>query len=328
MTYPRSRPRRLRHDEWTRRLVAENTLSADDFIWPLFIHEAKGTAAIASMPEVQRLDLDNLWRAAERAQALGIPAVALFPVIAAEQKTADGQEAWNAEGLIPRAIAGLKSRFPTLGVMTDAALDPYTSHGQDGVIDHSGYVLNDETVACLRRQALAQAAAGADIVAPSDMMDGRIGVLRDALEEAGFIHTKILSYAAKYASSFYGPFRDAVGSAAALGHGDKRTYQMDPANMAEAMMEMRLDLAEGADLLMVKPGMTYLDVLRRAADTFDVPIFAYQVSGEYAMLHAAAACGWLDLETCMMESLLAFKRAGARGVLTYFAATAATLLAD
>lgn len=326
MKYPHTRMRRNRSGDWIRRLVAESTLSPADLIWPLFIHAGKKDAAVSSMPGVQRLSLDGLWRAAETALNLRLPAVALFPAIAAAQKTADGKEAWNAQGLVPQAVRGLKKRFPELGVITDVALDPYTAHGQDGIINDAGQVLNDETVAALKKQALAHAAAGAEVVAPSDMMDGRIGVLREALEAAGHQHVKILAYSAKYASGFYGPFRDAVGSAAALGKADKRTYQMNPANRREALAEMRLDLAEGADLLMVKPGLPYLDIVRDAAQEFDAPIFAYQVSGEYAMLCAAAANGWLDDDGCMMESLLAFKRAGARAVLTYFAPRAARIL--
>jgi porphobilinogen synthase len=318
--------RRMRSDDWMRRLTAENTLSVSDLIWPLFVHDGCGEEAVASMPGVARLDSDGLWRAAEQALSLNIPAVALFPVISEEKKTSDGAEAWNEKGLIPRVVSGLKSRFPELGVIVDVALDPYTSHGQDGVINDAGMVLNDETVSLLRRQALTQAAAGADIVAPSDMMDGRIGVLRDALEAEGFSNVKILSYAAKYASAFYGPFRDAVGSAGTLGKADKQTYQMSVANRREALAEMRLDLEEGADMLMVKPGMPYLDVVREAAYVFDAPIFVYQVSGEYAMLCAAAANGWINADLCMVESLLAFKRAGACGILTYFAPQAAALL--
>ena len=326
MKYPNTRMRRRRSDEWLRRLLAENVLSAADFIQPLFAHENRDDYPIASMPDICRLGEDGLWRACEKSLTLGIPAVALFPVIDAATKTPTADEAWNEKGLLPRLVSGIKKRFPELGVITDVALDPYTSHGQDGLIDETGAVVNDETVAVLVKQALMQAAAGADVVAPSDMMDGRIGAIRQALEANGFYHTKILSYAAKYASSFYGPFRDAVGSGECLGAGDKRAYQMDAANGREALEEMRLDLAEGADMLMVKPGMPYLDVLRMAAQSFDAPILAYQVSGEYAMLNAAAANGWLSLEDCMMESLLAFKRAGARATLTYFATQAATLL--
>ena len=325
MKYPRTRMRRLRSDEWIRRLCAESALSPADFIWPLFVHENPKDEEVAAMPGVFRLSEDGLWRAAETAQNAGIPAIAVFPVVPKDKKTDGGEEAWNPHGLIPRVVAGLKKRFPDLGVITDAALDPYTTHGQDGIVNASGYVLNDETVAALQKQALMQAEAGVDIVAPSDMMDGRVGALRDVLESAGHTNVKILAYAAKYASAFYGPFRDAVGSASALGAADKRTYQMNAANRREALDEMRLDLEEGADMLMVKPGMPYLDVLRDAARTFAVPVLAYQVSGEYAMLRAAADAGWLDEEQCMMESLLAFKRAGARAILTYFAPRAAVL---
>ncbi len=326
MNYPRTRMRRRRDGEWMRRLVAETALSPDDFIWPLFVHEEKKDAPVESMSGVSRLGADGLRRAAETALRMRIPAVALFPAIPAAQKTADGREAWNPRGLIPRAVADLKKRFPELGVIADVALDPYTSHGQDGVADSAGEVLNDETVAALQKQALTQAAAGADIVAPSDMMDGRIGALRDALESAGRKNVKILSYAAKYASAFYGPFRDAAQTATALGGADKAGYQMDFRNRREALEEMRLDLAEGADMLMVKPGLPYLDVLRDAAREFDAPVLAYQVSGEYAMLRAAAANGWIDGDRCILESLFAFKRAGARAIFTYFAPEAAALL--
>lgn len=326
MNYPRTRMRRRRDGEWMRRLVAETALSPDDFIWPLFIHEEKTDAAVESMPGVSRLGADGLLRAAETALQLRIPALALFPAIPAAQKTEDGREAWNPQGLIPRAIRELKKRFPELGIVSDVALDPYTSHGQDGITGDNGEVLNDETVAVLQKQALMHSQAGADIVAPSDMMDGRIGALRDALESAGYINVKILSYAAKYASAFYGPFRDAAQTASALGAADKSGYQMDFRNRREALEEMRLDLEEGADMLMVKPGMPYLDIVRDAARAFDAPIFAYQVSGEYAMLRAAAARGWIDGDRCILESLFAFKRAGARAILTYFAPHAAALL--
>ena len=326
MSYPRVRMRRLRANEWSRRLVAESDLSPSDLIWPLFVHEEKKDAAVDSMPGVFRLGMDGLFRAAEKALRLGIPAVALFPALPADQKSASGDEAWNPNGLIPRALSELKKRFGELGTIADVALDPYTSHGQDGIVGDSGEVLNDRTVAALVKQALTQARAGADIVAPSDMMDGRVGALRDALEAEGFCDVKILSYAAKYASAFYGPFRDAVGSAASLGAADKRTYQMSPANRREALAEMRLDLQEGADILMVKPGLPYLDIVALAAHELDAPIFAYQVSGEYAMLRAAAAQGQLQEDACIMESLLAFKRAGARAVLTYFAPRAAEIL--
>jgi len=327
--YPASRPRRLRRDESTRALVAESRLHASDLILPVFVLDGKGVAQdVASMPGVQRLTLDRLLPVAEECVRRGIPVMALFPVLETSLKSADGREALNPEGLIPRAVAELKRRFPGLGIMTDVALDPYTTHGQDGLLDASGYILNDETVAVLTRQALVQAAAGVDIVAPSDMMDGRIGAIRQALEEAGRIHTKIMAYSAKYASAFYGPFRDAVGSAANLGKADKKVYQMDPANTDEALREVALDLAEGADMVMVKPGMPYLDVVRRVKDAFRVPTFAYQVSGEYAMLKGAAERGWLAHDAVVLESLLAFKRAGADGVLTYFALEAARLLQD
>ena len=326
-SFPAGRPRRLRRDDFTRRLVHENRLSADDFIYPVFVLQGQGRReAVPSMPGVERLSLDLLLPVAEECLALGIPALALFPVIDASLKDAQGSEAANPEGLIPAAVRGLKARFPELGVMTDVALDPYTSHGQDGLLDESGYILNDPTVAQLVKQALAHAAAGADIVAPSDMMDGRIGAVRQALEAAGHVHTRIMAYSAKYASAFYGPFRDAVGSAASLGKSNKKVYQMDPANSNEALREVALDIAEGADMVMVKPGLPYLDVLRRVKDEFAMPTFAYQVSGEYAMLKAAAQNGWLAHDAAMLESLLAFKRAGADGVLTYFAREAARLL--
>lgn len=326
-SFPAGRPRRLRRDDFTRRLVRENRLSADDFIYPVFMLQGQGRReAVPSMPGVERLSLDLLLPVAEECLALGIPALALFPVIDASLKDAQGSEAANPEGLIPAAVRGLKARFPELGVMTDVALDPYTSHGQDGLLDESGYILNDPTVAQLVKQALAHAAAGADIVAPSDMMDGRIGAVRQALEAAGHVHTRIMAYSAKYASAFYGPFRDAVGSAASLGKSNKKVYQMDPANSNEALREVALDIAEGADMVMVKPGLPYLDVLRRVKDEFAMPTFAYQVSGEYAMLKAAAQNGWLAHDAAMLESLLAFKRAGADGVLTYFAREAARLL--
>ena len=326
-SFPAGRPRRLRRDDFTRRLVRENRLSADDFIYPVFVLQGQGRReAVPSMPGVERLSLDLLLPVAEECLALGIPALALFPVIDASLKDAQGSEAANPEGLIPAAVRGLKARFPELGVMTDVALDPYTSHGQDGLLDESGYILNDPTVAQLVKQALAHAAAGADIVAPSDMMDGRIGAVRQALEAAGHLHTRIMAYSAKYASAFYGPFRDAVGSAASLGKSNKKVYQMDPANSNEALREVALDIAEGADMVMVKPGLPYLDVLRRVKDEFAMPTFAYQVSGEYAMLKAAAQNGWLAHDAAMLESLLAFRRAGADGVLTYFAREAARLL--
>ncbi|WP_349741658.1 porphobilinogen synthase [Roseateles cavernae] len=325
--FPASRPRRLRRDNFTRALVREHALSVNDLILPVFVHEGVDKVEpVTSMPGVARLSLDRLLKVAEECVALGIPVLALFPVIDASLKTPDGQEATNPDGLVPRVVRALKENFPQLGVLTDVALDPFTSHGQDGVLDEQGYIINDRTVEILARQALVQAQAGVDIVAPSDMMDGRIGAIRQALEAGGHIHTRIMAYSAKYASAFYGPFRDAVGSAANLGKADKKTYQMDPGNSDEALREVALDLAEGADMVMVKPGMPYLDIVRRVKDEFRVPTFAYQVSGEYAMLKAAAANGWLDHDAVMMESLLAFKRAGADGVLSYFALEAARLL--
>ena len=325
--YPASRPRRLRRDAFTRALVREHRLHASDLILPVFVLAGKGiTQDVKSMPGVQRRSLDQLLPVAEECVRAGIPVMALFPVIDASLKTDDGREALNPEGLVPTVVRELKKRFPELGVMTDVALDPFTSHGQDGLLDATGYLLNDETVAVLTQQALVQAEAGVDIVAPSDMMDGRIGAIRSALELRGLIHTKIMAYSAKYASAFYGPFRDAVGSAANLGKSNKMVYQMDPGNTDEALREVALDIAEGADMVMVKPGMPYLDIVRRVKDEFKVPTFAYQVSGEYAMLKAAGANGWLDIEAVMMESLLAFKRAGADGVLTYFALDAVRLI--
>ena len=320
------RPRRLRRDDFSRRLVREHALTSDDLIWPVFVHEPAGREAVPSMPGVERVSVDELLRLGETACELRIPALALFPVTAPEAKSLDAAAAWDPDGLAQRAVRALKARFPELGVITDVALDPYTAHGQDGLLDDGGYVLNDETVEALVKQALSHAEAGVDVVAPSDMMDGRIGAIRDALEAAGHVHTRIMAYSAKYASAFYGPFRDAVGSAAALGKADKTTYQMDPANSDEALREVELDLDEGADMVMVKPGLPYLDVIRRVKDTFGVPTFAYQVSGEYAMLKAAAANGWLDERACAMEALVAFKRAGADGVLTYFAPDAARWL--
>ena len=328
MSYPYNRLRRMRRDDFSRRLMREHVLTANDFIYPVFVHELQGREAIASMPGVERLSIDELLRVAERAVELRIPALALFPVTAPEAKSLDAAAAYDDDGLCQRAVRALKSHFPQLGVITDVALDPYTSHGQDGLLDASGYVMNDETVDVLVQQALSHARAGADVVAPSDMMDGRIGARRDALESDGYIHTRILAYSAKYASAFYGPFRDAVGSAAALGKADKKTYQMDPANTDEALQEIAQDLQEGADMIMIKPGMPYLDVVRRAKDEFGVPTFAYQVSGEYAMLKAAAQNGWLDERACVLESLLGFKRAGADGILTYFALDAAQWLKD
>jgi porphobilinogen synthase len=325
--FPASRPRRLRRDAFTRDLVREHRLHASDLIFPVFVLDGQNQSQdVASMPGVQRLSVDRLLPLAETCVNLGVPVMALFPVIDPALKTADGREATNPDGLVPRAVRALKDRFPQLGLLTDVALDPFTSHGQDGLLDDSGYILNDETVAVLREQALVQAAAGVDIVAPSDMMDGRIGAIRTALEAGGAIHTRIMAYSAKYASAFYGPFRDAVGSRANLGKSDKKAYQMDPGNSDEALREVALDIAEGADMVMVKPGMPYLDIVRRVKDEFRMPTFAYQVSGEYAMLKAAAANGWLDHDAVMLESLLAFKRAGADGVLTYFALDAARLL--
>ena len=326
-TFPQTRMRRMRHDAFSRNLMREHTLTAHDLIYPVFVTEGERLRTpIPSMPNQFRLSLDELLRVAERAVTLDIPALALFPVVAAHKKTLDGREAFNPDGLVPRVVRALKKEFPQLGIITDGALDPYTSHGQDGLIDETGYVLNDETTEVLVQQSLCNARAGADVIAPSDMMDGRIGEIRRALEAHGFVHTKIMSYAAKYASHFYGPFRDAVGSAENLGKADKKTYQMDPANVNEALHEVGLDLAEGADMVMVKPGLPYLDVIRTVKDTFKAPTFAYQVSGEYAMLCAAAQNGWLDLDTCMLEALMSFKRAGADGILTYFALEAATLL--
>ncbi|MCE9634013.1 MAG: porphobilinogen synthase [Methylophilales bacterium] len=326
--YPSTRLRRMRRDDFSRRLMREIVLTANDLIYPVFVLDGGNhSEAVASMPGVTRQSLDNLLQTAAECVELGIPALALFPVVDQSLKSLDAAEAFNSNGLVPRTIKALKAKFPQLGIITDIALDPYTSHGQDGLIDDSGYVLNDETVAVLVKQALCHAEAGADVVAPSDMMDGRIGAIRQALEFDGFIHTRILAYSAKYASAFYGPFRDAVGSAANLGKGDKTTYQMDPANSDEALREVALDIEEGADMVMVKPGMPYLDILRRVKQELAVPTFAYQVSGEYAMLKAAAQKGWLDEQACFMESLLAFKRAGADGILTYYALEAARLLA-
>jgi porphobilinogen synthase len=325
--FPAVRMRRMRRNDFSRRLMREHVLTANDLIYPVFIVDGKNrTEKVASMPGVERMTIDKLLPVAEQCLKLHIPALALFPAIEQRLKSADGKEAFNAKGLVPRAVAALKKRFPELGIMTDVALDPYTSHGQDGVVDASGYILNDVTLEALVKQALTQASAGVDIVAPSDMMDGRIGRIRAALEKAGHIHTKIMAYSAKYASGFYGPFRDAVGSAKNLGKGDKQTYQMDPANSDEALWEVGLDLAEGADMVMVKPGLPYLDIVRRVKDEFKAPTFVYQVSGEYSMLRAAIANKWLP-ESCVMETLLAFKRAGADGILTYFALEAAAALA-
>jgi porphobilinogen synthase len=325
--FPAIRMRRMRRDPFSRALMRENVVTASDLIYPVFILEGNNVRQpVLSMPGVERVSLDLLLKVAEECVTLGIPVLALFPVIDSALKTPDGVEATNPDGLVPRAVKALKQNFPELGILTDVALDPYTSHGQDGLIDANGYVLNDETSAMLVRQALTQAQAGVDVVAPSDMMDGRIGALRNALEQNNLIHTRIMAYSAKYASAFYGPFREAVGSAGNLGKSDKNTYQMDPANSDEALREVGLDLAEGADMVMVKPGMPYLDIVRRVKDEFKVPTFAYQVSGEYAMLKAAAQNGWLDHDKVMMESMLSFKRAGADGVLTYFALDIARLL--
>ncbi len=327
--FPAARPRRMRRDEFSRRLMRENGLTPADFIYPVFVLEGSGEReAVTSMPGVERLSIDLLVKEAREVAALGIPAMALFPVTPQSAKSLDAREAFNPDGLAQRAVRALKDALPDLGVITDVALDPFTTHGQDGLLDESGYVMNEATVEVLVKQAVSHAAAGADVVAPSDMMDGRIGAVRTALESAGHIHTRILAYSAKYASSFYGPFRDAVGSAANLGGGNKYTYQMDPANSDEALREVELDLNEGADMVMVKPGMPYLDIVRRVKDSFGVPTFAYQVSGEYAMLKAASMNGWLDERAVVMESLLCFKRAGADGILTYFAKTAAEWLAE
>lgn len=328
--FPGTRMRRMRRDDFSRRLMREHTLTADDLIYPVFVLEGAGrTEAVASMPGVERMSLDRLLPIAEKALKLGVPALALFPVVDGSKKTPGAEEAWNPNGLVPTVVARLKKEFPELGVITDVALDPYTSHGQDGLIDPDdprGYVMNDETLEALARQALCHARAGADVVAPSDMMDGRVGRIRATLDAENLIYTRILAYAAKYASSFYGPFRDAVGSAGNLGKGNKHTYQMDPGNSDEALREIALDLDEGADMVMVKPGMPYLDIVRRVKDEFGVPTYAYQVSGEYAMLKAAAQNGWLAHDAVMMEALLCFKRAGCDGILTYFALDAAKLL--
>jgi porphobilinogen synthase len=319
--------RRMRRDEFSRRLMRETTLTPADFIYPVFVMEgSKQRVAVPSMPGVERMTVDELVREAEAVAKLGVPAMALFPVTAPEAKSLDGREAWNPDGLAQRAVRALKKAIPELGVVTDVALDPFTTHGQDGIIDATGYVINDVTVEALVKQALSHAEAGADVVAPSDMMDGRIGAVRDALEAGGYIHTRILAYSAKYASSFYGPFRDAVGSAGNLGKGNKYNYQMDPANSDEALREVQLDLDEGADMVMIKPGMPYLDIVRRVKDRFGVPTFVYQVSGEYAMLMAAAQNGWLDERAVILESLTSIKRAGADGILTYFARRAAEWL--
>ncbi|MCK0154070.1 porphobilinogen synthase [Alcanivorax sp. S6407] len=325
--WPATRMRRMRRDDFSRRLMRENTLTVDDLIYPVFVLEGSNqTETVPSMPGVERMSIDLLVKEAEELAKLGVPAMALFPVTPSDVKTLDGREAWNPEGLAQRAVRAIKAAVPEMGIITDGALDPFTTHGQDGIIDDNGYVLNDVTVDALVKQALSQAEAGADVIAPSDMMDGRIGEIRNALEAHGHIHTRIMAYSAKYASAYYGPFRDAVGSAGNLGKADKTTYQMDPANSDEALHEIALDLAEGADMVMVKPGMPYLDVVRRVKDEFKVPVYAYQVSGEYAMHMAAFQNGWLDQDKVMMESLLAFKRAGADGILTYFAKAAALKL--
>ncbi|HEX5629788.1 MAG TPA: porphobilinogen synthase [Usitatibacteraceae bacterium] len=325
--FPQRRLRRMRRDEFSRRLARESRLSTDDLILPVFVLDGSGAIQdVASMPGVSRRSVDQLLPIVEQALTLGIPAITLFPVIEGRLKTLGAEEAFNPNGLVPRCIREVKARFPEIGIITDVALDPYTSHGQDGLIDQSGYVLNDETIAVLQKQALTHAEAGADVVAPSDMMDGRVAALRGALDARGHIHTRILAYSAKYASAFYGPFRDAVGSGANLGKGDKKTYQMDPANSNEALQEIALDIDEGADMVMIKPGLPYLDIVRRVKDAFGVPTLVYQVSGEYSMLQAAALNGWIDGPACMMESLVAFKRAGADAILTYFAIDAARQL--
>ena len=327
--YPNLRMRRMRRNEFSRRLMRENTLTANDFIYPMFILEGKNQKqAVPSMPGVERVSIDLLLKEAEQCLQLGIPTIALFPVVPQEKKSDSAEEAFNPQGLAQRAVKELKKHFPELGVMTDVALDPFTSHGQDGLIDDTGYVLNDETIEVLTRQAVSHAEAGADIVGPSDMMDGRVGIIRKALEDAGHIHTLILAYSAKYASSFYGPFRDAVGSSSNLSGGNKYSYQMDPANSDEALREVELDLAEGADMVMIKPGMPYLDIVRRIKDEFGAPTYVYHVSGEYAMLKAAAQNGWLDERACVLETLLSFKRAGADGILTYYAKAAAEWLKE
>ena len=318
----------MRRDEFSRRLMREHVLTANDLIYPVFVHELQGRAPVASMPGIERVSIDELLRVAEQAVTLRVPALALFPVTAPDAKSLTAEAAWDDDGLVQRAVRALKERFPELGVITDVALDPYTSHGQDGLVDDTGYVVNDDTVEALVKQALSHARAGADVVAPSDMMDGRIGAIRGALEMDGHTHTRILAYSAKYASSFYGPFRDAVGSSGALGKGNKFTYQMDPANSDEALREVALDLDEGADMVMVKPGLPYLDIVRRVKDEFGVPTFVYQVSGEYAMLRAAIGNGWLDERGCVLEALTSIKRAGADGVLTYFALDAARWLRE
>ncbi len=328
MSYPHTRMRRMRRDDFSRRLMRETVLTANDLIYPVFVHEAAGRAPVGSMPGIERLSIDDLLRVAEQASALQVPALALFPVTAPDAKSLTAHAAWDDDGLCQRAVRALKQRFPDLGVITDVALDPYTSHGQDGLVDDTGYVMNDETVEALVKQVLSHARAGAEVVAPSDMMDGRIGAIRGALEDDGFLHTRILAYSAKYASAFYGPFRDAVGSSGALGKGNKSSYQMDPANSDEALREVALDLDEGADMVMVKPGLPYLDIVRRVKDAYGAPTFVYQVSGEYAMVKAAAQNGWLDERACALEALACIKRGGADGVLTYFALDAARWLRE
>ncbi len=329
MSYPNTRPRRMRRDEFSRRLMRENVLTTNDLIYPVFVLEGEHrTEAVPSMPGVERQSIDILLKTAAECVNLGIPMMALFPVVGTDRKSLDAAEAYNSDGLAQRAVRVIKAKFPALGVMTDVALDPFTTHGQDGIIDDTGYVLNEETIAVLVKQAVSHAEAGADVVGPSDMMDGRVIAIREALEGHGHIHTKIMAYSAKYASSFYGPFRDAVGSAGNLGGGNKYSYQMDPANSDEALQEVALDIEEGADMVMVKPGMPYLDIVQRVKSEFGVPTYAYQVSGEYAMLKAAAQNGWLDEKACVLESLLAFKRAGADGILTYFSMDVARWLKD
>ncbi len=327
--FPLTRPRRMRRDDFSRRLMRETRLTTDDLIYPMFVLEGGNRReAVPSMPGIERLSIDLLLKEAEELVALGIPMIALFPVVPQEKKSLQAEEAWNPDGLAQRAVRALKEHFPQLGVMTDVALDPFTTHGQDGIIDDTGYVLNEETTRVLVKQALSHAEAGADVVGPSDMMDGRVGAIREALEAAGFVHTRIMAYSAKYASAYYGPFRDAVGSAANLGKGDKSTYQMDPANSDEALHEVALDLNEGADMVMVKPGVPYLDIVRRIKDTFKAPTFVYHVSGEYAMLKAAATNGWIDERKVALETLLSCKRAGADGILTYYAKQAAQWLRE
>jgi porphobilinogen synthase len=328
-SYPYTRKRRMRRDDFSRRLMRENSLSASDFIYPMFILDGEQRSeTVASMPGIERVSIDLLLEQAQEVSSLGIPAIALFPVVGESGKSDRADEAWNPQGLVQRAVRALKSAHPELGIITDVALDPYTSHGQDGLLDEQGYVVNDETIEVLVRQALSHAEAGADVVAPSDMMDGRIGMIREALESSGYVNTRILAYAAKYASSFYGPFRDAVGSAANLAGADKYSYQMDPANSNEALHEAALDIDEGADMVMIKPGMPYLDIVRRVSEELQFPTFVYQVSGEYAMLKAAGQNGWIDERACVLEALLSFKRAGADGILTYYAKSAAAWLQE